>query len=550
MANKFCTKCGSAVVAGKRFCTKCGQPIMGSTATAGAIDAVTGSTPLQKASGALASIPAVSIESSTTADVSGPGEKALASKSSASKLCTQCGSTILAGKRFCTQCGKPVSETAQPSEPSAAILEEWIMPPPPSELISPVVPEPKSKPSATETAPIPLGEPVTITELSVPSSPVVAEMSCTRCGIPLIAGKRFCLQCGMPVANVAPPLEFATTSTEKAVPTPPNHSESTPVFVLEPELNGPVSVVETPAPVATVDIPPPPPKEAVDAGTPATALVDELSAAPQTSPIVVERPASPQEEPEPAETAIPASGPELVASTRPIPTPAPEVNDSVASDPPDTKTPDQKSSWRLPALVSVAALCVLGAAVGGFWWHTSHAKATPPSAASAPPPATAATPTPVPDSISPTHDAVVSDKPSATKPSAAVAESEPRPSPVPAKIAINKPRVDSGDETLANVPVPSIQRDSAIRQPQPPSPEPVPAKPTSGTLHYSGPPVRYGESIFFPNLPHDRLRFTFDHQSWQPLITHQQDGTQKLTLISIRRGEEQSHCDVGWEIVK
>jgi len=62
--------------------------------------------------------------------------------------------------------------------------------------------------------------------------------------------------------------------------------------------------------------------------------------------------------------------------------------------------------------------------------------------------------------------------------------------------------------------------------------------------------VRYGESIVFPNLPHDRLRFTFDHQSWQPLISHQPDGTQQLTLISIRHGEEQTYCDVGWEIVR
>jgi len=60
--------------------------------------------------------------------------------------------------------------------------------------------------------------------------------------------------------------------------------------------------------------------------------------------------------------------------------------------------------------------------------------------------------------------------------------------------------------------------------------------------------VQYGETVTFFNLPPARLRFTFDHKSWQPLISRQRDGTQKLTLRSLSQ-REQTSCDVSWEIV-
>jgi hypothetical protein len=80
-------------------------------------------------------------------------------------------------------------------------------------------------------------------------------------------------------------------------------------------------------------------------------------------------------------------------------------------------------------------------------------------------------------------------------------------------------------------------------------PPPVPPQRTSGALHYSGPPVQYGETVTFANLPGGRLRFSFDHTAWQPLISRQPDGTQTLTLRSIKQGV-QAQCDVGWEIVQ
>jgi len=491
MVHKFCTQCGSALNTGKRFCTQCGKPI-----------------------------------------IEPPATVELASKIPAGMLCTQCGATILKGKKFCTQCGEAaVANTAPPLEPAAAILEEVVgMPSPHLEAASPAVRELTL--SATESSH--LSQPVAVAERPEPSSPAVPEMTCAQCGFPVISGKRFCTQCGQQVTQAASPLGLDDALTEKTVPTPPPSAESVPVFVSEPELtlNEPGSVVEAPAPAAMVEIPQPPPQEAVDAGTSASALFHKLAAAPETPAIEVERTAPPQEEPALAETAIPVIVPDPVAPTEPPPIPTPEVDDSLSAHLPDTKTPEQKSSWRMPVLVSVAVLCILGAAAGGIWWHTSHAKKTT---------------TPVPGLTSASNGAAVTGAP---KPSAAIVETEPQPLPEPAKIVVNKPRVDSGNETRADVAVPRVRQDSTLRQPPPPSPEPVPVQPTSGTLHYSGPPVRYGESIAFANLPHDRLRFTFDHQSWQPLISHQPDGTQKLTLISIRHGEEQTHCDVGWEIVK
>jgi len=77
----------------------------------------------------------------------------------------------------------------------------------------------------------------------------------------------------------------------------------------------------------------------------------------------------------------------------------------------------------------------------------------------------------------------------------------------------------------------------------------APASQTEGVLHYSGPPVRFGETVVFSNLPGGRLRFTFDQQSWQPLISRQPNGSQKLTLRSLKR-ENQVQCDVHWEIVQ
>jgi len=63
------------------------------------------------------------------------------------------------------------------------------------------------------------------------------------------------------------------------------------------------------------------------------------------------------------------------------------------------------------------------------------------------------------------------------------------------------------------------------------------------------PPVPFGGTVVFTSLSGDRLSFIFDHQAWQPLISRQPDGTQKLTLRSLKQGN-QTQCDVEWKVIK
>lgn len=95
----------------------------------------------------------------------------------------------------------------------------------------------------------------------------------------------------------------------------------------------------------------------------------------------------------------------------------------------------------------------------------------------------------------------------------------------------------------ASVPTPSPS------EPLTSVPTPPPSEPLTGVLHYIGSPVPFGGIVVFANLPGDRLSFTFDHQAWQPLISRQPDGTQKLTLRSLKH-EEQTQCDVEWRVIK
>jgi hypothetical protein len=55
--------------------------------------------------------------------------------------------------------------------------------------------------------------------------------------------------------------------------------------------------------------------------------------------------------------------------------------------------------------------------------------------------------------------------------------------------------------------------------------------------------------VVFDDLPGARLKFTFDHEAWQPIIARQPNGTQRLILRSIKPGM-QTQCDVKWEIIQ
>jgi hypothetical protein len=79
--------------------------------------------------------------------------------------------------------------------------------------------------------------------------------------------------------------------------------------------------------------------------------------------------------------------------------------------------------------------------------------------------------------------------------------------------------------------------------------QPPPAQqPETGTLHYQGPPVPYGGTVVFDNLPKARLKFSFDATAWRMVIKINPDGTKKVTLTSLKQGF-QSTCDLGWEVI-
>ena len=78
---------------------------------------------------------------------------------------------------------------------------------------------------------------------------------------------------------------------------------------------------------------------------------------------------------------------------------------------------------------------------------------------------------------------------------------------------------------------------------------PQPAhQPATGMLHYQGPPVPYGGTVVFDNLPKARLKFSFDPTAWRMVIRVNPDGTKKVILSSLKQGF-QSTCDLGWQIV-
>jgi len=94
------------------------------------------------------------------------------------------------------------------------------------------------------------------------------------------------------------------------------------------------------------------------------------------------------------------------------------------------------------------------------------------------------------------------------------------------------------------------QASASIGAPAPESAAPAPPiKPTSGVLCNGPVEVRQNGELAFKNLPGDRLKFTFDHDAWLPLIHREPDGTQTLIMRSIKSGI-QTKCDIQWEVAQ
>lgn len=185
-------------------------------------------------------------------------------------------------------------------------------------------------------------------------------------------------------------------------------------------------------------------------------------------------------------------------------------------------------------IVLLAAVLVAGA-LGWGWFAVSIRASKPTTTASPIPPPGAAAALPSP--------------PAAPSPIPSAPSTSAQPAGVSSKPSANSgnTKAPGGEQKAASNNQPNLPTESI--KPRPSPMHVAPALPTAGTLHYYGPPLRFGQTVVFAGLPGGRLKFTFDHQSWSPLIARQPDGTQKLTLRSLKQGE-QTQCDVGWEIIK
>ena len=240
-----------------------------------------------------------------------------------------------------------------------------------------------------------------------------------------------------------------------------------------------------------------------------------------------------------AETVVlqPAPVQQREATPPPEPIPAPVIEEE----------PNQSHALRW-TLVFAALILVAAAGAGSWAWMrharqgstpvgANHANSSDPGNASPMP--VAATPKPSPEAPTAAPSPSLSPTPSISQPSSPT--SHPSAQPL---------RVAPGQRATQLVPTPKPEPQkmpaNVASEPTPPSLAPKPST-NSGVLHYGGPPVHFGEIVNFTHLPGGRLRFTFDHQAWQPLISRQSDGTQTLTLRSLKH-TDQTECEVHWEI--
>ena len=210
-----------------------------------------------------------------------------------------------------------------------------------------------------------------------------------------------------------------------------------------------------------------------------------------------------------------------------------------------TPAAPSQNSRMVPRLwLAVPLLALVAAVLAGFWfYHRWHASPRPGSntTVSSQPLGTEASGSPL--------------QPQPLTSQAQPANPAPPAQAPPAQTQVERPNVPPPALPPLAAPPPPRPVETPKPAPPRPNPEPVPLPPvvqsapaTSGVLHYHGPPVpQYGE-VVFADLPAARLRFTFDLQSWQPLISRQPNGLKKLVLRSLKPGWR-TECDVRWEVV-
>jgi hypothetical protein len=319
---------------------------------------------------------------------------------------------------------------------------------------------------------------------------------CTQCGSPVAAGKRFCIRCGKPVAEAE---SYATPGARAVQPT-----------------TGPA-----PLPAIALGQPAPLPEaERRESKAKGSSGSDEGIDSNQ----------------------VPAPKWTYEQDLAPIPE-AQRASDSSESDvniATHTETDEKKSSARIRLLAAtVVALITIAAA--GAWFYVTHIKRANTSAS-------IVQSLPAQSAGAPSASAALATKPSPATTAVAPATTAPAPARTATDEQGTLPANTSGPQPHLAVPLQSpgsSTPNQLAAQPSPPSLSSSPATPSSGMLHYTGPPIHYGEVVIFAHLPGGRLRFVFDHQSWQPLISRQSDGSQTLTLRSLKH-TDQTQCDVQW----
>jgi hypothetical protein len=323
---------------------------------------------------------------------------------------------------------------------------------------------------------------------------------CRHCGTPVAEGKRFCSQCGMEITQRQETPKSSDVAHEEA-----------PAFV--------------PTVVPEVTVPP----------TAAAVFASTAPVAPFIAPV-----------------AEPPRAPSQYVESVPVETSFEPEEEAIVSVHVKRRG---TTGWLITAIVSV--LVISAAAFWTYEWHRGATLASLFGRSNTSEPA--ASPQVQPQllaQVQPQQQTPVPESQVQQKPPAAVAEDHSAvhvTSSSAGKQEVTNPT--HGKITVANGNVVST---TSQPQNQTPSPPPVvanpsvvnpPQQPTNGILHYSGPPVRLGETVTFAGLPGGRLRFTFDHSAWQPLISRHPDGTQTLTLRSLKQ-DVQTQCEVGWAIVQ
>jgi hypothetical protein len=326
----------------------------------------------------------------------------------------------------------------------------------------------------------------------------MAAKFCTKCGFEWTEGKRFCGRCGAAGKQTPQPVEVLSAAAMDASPSVPVQSAPP-----EPVVSVPVSLPMVKGPTV-----------------PAVPTPMQMGGAKQ----------------------VPELRPDFVNAPEPVATQIEEVR-PLERQAPSESTAASSSFHRFLAGTLVAILVVAAGALGFYEWH----KKSPDAAVTN---TTAQT-----QSSSDTLETPSSPQ-SVEKPDAGMSLPVPPTStPVPAveSEAPAAPAPPIRKREHSEVPPFDSPRNPAPARSERVAPAPIvreaPASPKVGVLRYSGPPVHFGEVVTFSGLPGAMLRFSFDHASWQPRISHQPDGTQRLTLRSLTQ-QDQTQCEVRWEIAQ